>query len=232
MKFLIADDHELFLQGLDFILKKEYPNAQIKLADSYGRIMDILTTDKDFDLIITDLAMPGGNWLSSLQKMHEICSETPIIIISAVFDKEVLQKTYDIGVSGYISKSFSNAIILSAINLVLAGGMYVPPDLLKMSESMPQQSVKNLLKKMEKEKTEEETVTLTPRQTEVLNCIAEGLSNKQIAGKLGLSEGTIKIHITLLMRSLNVTNRIAAIRAGERLGLISYNTTKSENNHG
>ncbi|MBR1399075.1 MAG: response regulator transcription factor [Alphaproteobacteria bacterium] len=233
MKFLIADDHELFLQGLEFILKKEYPNAQIKLANSYSGIMDILKTDTDFDLIITDLAMPGGNWLSSLQKMHEICSETPIIIISAVFDKEVLQKTYDIGVSGYISKSFSNAIIISAINLVLAGGMYIPPDLLKMSESMPQQSVKNLLKKMEKEETEneEETVTLTPRQTEVLNCIAEGLSNKQIAGKLGLSEGTVKIHITLLMRSLNVTNRIAAIRAGEKLGLISYNTTKSENNH-
>ena len=131
MKFLIADDHEMFLQGLEFILRKEFSDIDIVLANSYTAIFNILNDQHDFDLIITDLAMPGANWLDAINKMHKICSEVPIIVISAVFDKEILQKTYDIGVSGYISKSSSNSVIMSAIKLVMAGGMYVPPELLR-----------------------------------------------------------------------------------------------------
>ena len=133
MKFLIADDHELFLQGLEFILRKEYPTAEITLTDSYTGIFDILQKRKDFDLILTDLAMPGANWREAITKMHNVCPETPIIIISAVFEPEILQETYNLGVSGYVSKSFSNSLILSAINLVMAGGMYIPPEVMKMS---------------------------------------------------------------------------------------------------
>ena len=87
MKFLIADDHELFLQGLEFILRKQYPEAQIVLTNSYTGIFDILQKQRDFDLIITDLAMPGANWLEAISRIHSICSDVPIIIISAVFDQ-------------------------------------------------------------------------------------------------------------------------------------------------
>lgn len=222
MKFLIADDHELFLQGLEFILRKEYPNSQISLANSYTGILNILKNEVDFDVIITDLAMPGSNWLDALSKVHKTCPEVPIIIISAVFDKEILQKSYDIGVAGYISKSFSNAIIISAINLVMAGGMYIPPDLVQLSAKSSPQPVRELLADLDNSKPKSESKILTARQKDVLNCLAEGLSNKQIAYKLGLSEGTVKIHITLLMRALNVTNRVAAVRAGEKLGLIAH----------
>jgi len=89
MKFLIADDHELFLQGLEFILRKEYPNAEIVLANSYGGIFDALKKQQDFDLILTDLAMPGANWFEALEKIHQQCPEVPMIIISAVFDKDI-----------------------------------------------------------------------------------------------------------------------------------------------
>ena len=133
MKILIADDHELFLQGLEFVLQKQYPDAEIVLAGSYSEIFEIIAKRKDFDLILTDLAMPGAKWLDAITKIHQDCADTPIIIISAVFDRSILQKTFDIGVSGYVSKSFSNSLIISAINLVMAGGMYVPPEVLQMS---------------------------------------------------------------------------------------------------
>lgn len=230
MKFLVADDHELFLQGLEFILKKEYPDAKLVLAGDYTEIMKILEKNNDFDLLITDLAMPGGNWLESLMKIHTVAPEMPIIVVSAVFDKEILQKTYNIGVSGYVSKSFPNNIIISAINLVLAGGMYIPPDLVKIGLRDTTGQLQDLMKNFEtpQKKTVDEKI-LTPRQLEVLQCLSEGMSNKQIAYKLGLSEGTVKIHITLLMRALNVTNRVSAVRAGERAGLLG-NINGDKNN--
>lgn len=224
MKFLVADDHELYLQGLEFVLKKEYPDATLVLGGNYTEILKIIEKEKNFDLLITDLAMPGGNWLEALQKIHNLASEMPIIVVSAVFDKEVLQKTYNIGVSGYVSKSFPNNIIISAINLVLAGGMYIPPDLVKMSVKTAPEQLSDLIKNFDNsgKKNVSDDKLLTPRQLEVLQCLAEGMSNKQIAYKLGLSEGTVKIHITLLMRALNVTNRVAAVRAGEKAGLIAH----------
>ena len=223
MKILIADDHELFLQGLEFILKKEYPAAKVESANNYLEIFDRLTKDKGFDLIITDLAMPGANWHDALGKIHEMCPETPIVIISAVFEKEILQKTFDIGVSGYISKTFSNNLIISAINLVLAGGVYIPPEILQVGAKASPEPINSLMKDLEiavSQDKKEITKKVTPRQLEVLQCISEGMSNKQIAYKLGLSEGTVKIHITLLMRALDVNNRVSAVLEATKQGLI------------
>ena len=221
MKFLIADDHELFLQGLEFILRKQYPEVQIVLTNSYTGIFDILQKQRDFDLIITDLAMPGANWLEAISRIHSICSDVPIIIISAVFDQEILQKTYDIGVSGYVSKAFPNNIILSAINLVMAGGMYIPPELLNINLKNRQLPIHDLIEDLnDSPKSARDNKILTPRQFDVLKCLAEGLSNKQIAYRLGLSEGTVKIHITLLMRALDVGNRMQAVREARHRGLL------------
>lgn len=220
MKFLIADDHELFLQGLEFILRKEYPQAEIVSAKNYTEIFAILEECKDFDLILTDLAMPGADWLEAIEKIHKLCPELPIIIISAVFEREILQKTYDLGVSGYVSKAFPNNLIIGAINLVLAGGVYIPPEILQMSVASPSAAVQKLVKDLNQTQVKSDK-NLTPRQTDVLRCMAEGLSNKQIAYKLNVSEGTVKIHITLLMRTLEVTNRTAAVRKATQLGLLN-----------
>ncbi|MBR1825738.1 MAG: response regulator transcription factor [Alphaproteobacteria bacterium] len=219
MKFLIADDHELFLQGLEFILHKEYPQTEIVLAKNYTEIFSVLEAQKDFDLILTDLAMPGADWLEAIERIHKICPDVPIVIISAVFEREILQKTYDLGVSGYVSKAFPNSLIIGAINLVLAGGVYIPPEILQMSENSPSEKVQKLLKNLNQPQVKSDK-SLTPRQTEVLHCMAEGMSNKQIAYKLNVSEGTVKIHITLLMRTLEVTNRTAAVRKAVQYGLL------------
>lgn len=231
MKILIADDHELFLKGLEFILEQNVQHTEITTACNYKEIFSILENNKDFDLIITDLAMPGENWLTAINKIHNTLPDTPIIIISAVFDKELLQQTLDIGVAGYIPKTANNNLIISAINLVLAGGMYIPHELLyaQKTQSLANEKQKEYitpLKNLEKitENTKDETKKgLTERQIDIVKCIAEGLSNKQIAYKLNLTEGTIKVHITIILKLLNVKNRTSAVIEAAKRGYISDN---------
>lgn len=223
MKILIADDHELFLNGLEFILGSEFKDSEIVTAKNYTEIFEKLKVHNNIDLIITDLAMPGANWLEALGKMHNQAKDTPIIIISAVFDKDILQKTLEIGVSGYIPKSSSNSVMLSAINLVLAGGVYIPKELFsnKAGNKDLEQEIKrlkilssdNALIKAEKK--------LTPRQIDVVKAIARGLSNKIIAYELGLTEGTVKVHITVILKVLGVTNRTAAVMEAVKQGYIT-----------
>jgi DNA-binding NarL/FixJ family response regulator len=90
--------------------------------------------------------MPGADWLEAIEKVHKLCPEMPIIIISAVFEREILQKTYDLGVSGYVSKAFPNNLIIGAINLVLAGGIYIPPEILQMNAKSAYEPVRELVK--------------------------------------------------------------------------------------
>lgn len=230
MKILIADDHELFLKGLEFILHENLQNIDITPAQSYTEIFSILEQNNSFDLVITDLAMPGANWLDAINKIHQTLPETPIIIISAVFDKEILQQTLDIGVSGYIPKTASNNLIISAINLVLAGGVYIPHELMySTKQSNLEQEKKEYmaplktLEKLTSTTSEHTQKSLTNRQIDIIKCIAEGLSNKQIAYKLNLTEGTIKVHITVILKILNVKNRTSAVIEAAKRGYISDN---------
>lgn len=229
MKILIADDHELFLKGLEFILQENLKNIQITSANSYTEIFQQLNKNDYFDLVITDLAMPGANWLNAITKIHETLPETPIIIISAVFDKEILKQTLDIGVAGYIPKTASNNLIVSAINLVLAGGVYIPHELLYTTKASTlsiekQNDEINSLKNLEKislPPSSSSEKRLTERQIDIVKCIAEGLSNKQIAYKLNLTEGTVKVHITVILKVLNVKNRTSAVIEAAKRGYIT-----------
>ncbi len=221
MKILIADDHELFLNGLEFVLGTEFKDAKIVTAKSYTEIFERLKKETDFDLIVTDLAMPGSNWIEALDKMHEEAKDVPIIIISAVFDKEILQRTLEVGVAGYIPKSSSNAVIMSAINLVLAGGVYIPKELLsnKIDNNELTQEIKRL-KSLSENELKKGDKKLTPRQIDVIKAIGRGLPNKLIAYELGLTEGTVKVHITVILKILGVTNRTAALMEAVKQGYI------------
>lgn len=222
MKILIADDHELFLKGLELIISDLTPDIQLVKANNYKEILDIVAEQSDFDLILTDLAMPGANWLDALQQIHDKLPNTPIIILSAVFDKEIVQKTMNIGAAGYIPKTSSNAVIISAIHLVLSGGVYIPAELLR---NTPKEfDMLKLLEQVSDDHNMDEKVkVLSPRQIEVLRLISIGKSNKQIAFELGLTEGTVKIHVTAILKLLNVYNRTGAVAAAVQLGLLNKN---------
>lgn len=231
MKILIADDHELFLKGLEFILNENLQNFELSTAQSYTDIFKTIENQSNFDLIITDLAMPGANWLTAINKIHTILPDTPIIIISAVFDKEILQQTLDIGVAGYIPKTASNNLIISAINLVLAGGVYIPHELLYSTKPTNTQkeyiAPLKTLEKLSSNTPESPKKGLTSRQIDIVKCIAEGLSNKQIAYKLNLTEGTVKVHITIILKVLNVKNRTSAVIEAAKRGYIIDNISEN-----
>ncbi len=220
MKILIADDHELFLKGLEMILSDFDPKAELVKAKDYNEVLNVVANQKDFNLVLTDLAMPGARWIDAIQKIHEQLPETPIIILSAVFDKEIVQKTIEIGAAGYIPKTSSNAVILSAVSLVLSGGVYIPAELLKDTSQNEFDVLKQVEQISEHPDINEKVKILSPRQIEVLKLISLGKSNKQIAYDLGLTEGTVKLHVTAILKLLNVYNRTGAVVAATQLGLL------------
>ena len=220
MKILIADDHELFLKGLEIILTDFDKSAELVKAKNYTELLSIIEKEQSFDLILTDLAMPGAVWLDALKQIHEKLPETPIIILSAVFEREIVQKTIELGASGYIPKTSSNAIIISAVNLVLSGAVYIPAELLNDTPSSEFNELKKLENISESVDVNEKIKILSPRQLEVLQLIASGKSNKQIAFELGLTEGTVKLHITAILKILNVYNRTGAVAQATTLGLL------------
>ncbi|MBR2033130.1 MAG: response regulator transcription factor [Alphaproteobacteria bacterium] len=221
MRILVADDHELFLRGLEMVLKDYNSDIELVSARNYSEIFSIIKKDKNFQLILTDLAMPGAQWLEAIKFIHETLPEIPIIILSAVFEKEIVQKTIEYGAAGYIPKTSSNAVIISAVNLVLSGGVYIPPELLKDTH----QNEFDLLKQIENlpyvQNVEENAKILSPRQVDVIRLISKGKSNKQIAYELGLTEGTVKLHVTAILKLLNVYNRTGAVVEASKLGLIN-----------
>lgn len=223
MRILIADDHELFLKGLEFILRDIFPTDEFVFAHSYTDIFKIIEdTPADFKLVLTDLAMPGANWLKGIEQIHSKLPETPIIILSAVFEKEIVQKTIEIGAAGYIPKTSPNAVITSAVNLVLSGGVYIPPELL----GNVKESEFDLLKQFENSEDTEKLphnangTIFSPRQTEVLSLMAKGYSNKQIAYELGITEGTVKLYVTAILKNLDVYNRTSAVNEARKRGLV------------
>ena len=222
MKILIADDHELFLEGLKLVLKSHFAEANVVAVKNYIELFEAIKKE-NFDLIITDLAMPGANSIDALSKMHALIIDTPIIVISAVFDKEIVQRTIEIGVSGYIPKSSSNDLMLSAIHLVLAGGVYIPKALLDEVSVLPEMTpdFQDLKEAGQGTDLKDKSKKLTPRQIDVVRGIAKGLPNKLIAYELGLTEGTIKVHITVILKTLGVSNRTGAVIEAVKKGYIT-----------
>ena len=206
LKILIADDHELFLDGLRLVLTDLDEEVSIDTVHNHLELQEKAKGDVSYDLILTDLAMPGMNWHESLRLLKENNPNTPIVILSAVTDSENVLQAIDIGASGFIPKTSTSKIILGALHLILAGGLYLPPELLSLSE---------------KEETDNENKgPLTPRQLDVLRLMGQSKPNKVIARELNLSEGTVKLHVTAILKALDVTNRTGAVIAGKRLGLI------------
>ena len=205
LKILIADDHELFLDGLRLVLSDLDSAITVDTASNHHELQQKADGKTAYDLILTDLAMPGMPWHESLRRLKENNPDTPIVVLSAVTEPENVLQAVDIGASGFIPKTSSNKIILSALHLILAGGLYLPSELLSLQNKPEDTAVKGIL---------------TPRQLDVLRLMGQGKPNKIIARVLDLSEGTVKLHVTAILKALNVINRTGAVIAGRNLGLI------------
>ncbi|MDH5426257.1 MAG: response regulator transcription factor [Gammaproteobacteria bacterium] len=196
MKILICDDHALFRDGLkQLILQHNSAFTVIEAASmAEGRQQ---CEQHTFSLILLDLNMPGSNGVASLP---EICSRTtaPVIVVSADDRNETIQMTVRQGVAGYLAKSSDSTAMISVIKKVLAGEKYFPAAALQANKHTA-------------------ALSLNTRQIEILQCLVDGLSNKQIADKINLSEGTVRQYVTIILRTLGVDNRTQAANAGRQL---------------
>lgn len=211
MKILIADDHALFRDGLSMHLEQIAPRAVISQAGNFSQAVKILEAEPQIDLIIIDLDMPDMKWEEGLAQLKANAPGARFIVISASEDNRNIKKALELGISGYIPKRSETKVLTSALKLILDGGTYLPPSILEHANA-------GLFGDSNEGKTKGKT--LTPRQSEVLSYVAEGMSNKQIAYKMGVSEATVKLHINALLRAVGATNRTQAVIIAQKMGLI------------
>jgi DNA-binding NarL/FixJ family response regulator len=208
-EILIADDHPLFRDALKSALARALPDARLLDADCVPALQSLVESHPGADLLLLDLQMPGANGFSALAHMRGQYPGLPIIVVSALDDAATVRRALAHGASGYIPKSASADTIGEAVQHVLDGDVWLPPHLGQAPGTL---------------KPDEATVAaqiaeLTPQQFRVLGLLAEGLLNKQIAFELGVSEATIKAHMTAIMRKLHASNRTQVALYASQLAL-------------
>lgn len=207
MRILIGDDHLLFREGLRRLLEQLGEGTVFADASTFDEVIAIVESGEDFDLVLIDLQMPGWPGFSGIEQLCTMAADTPVVVVSASENQSDVRASLDSGASGYIPKSSSVKIMLSALNLVLAGGIYLPPSVIGADTAAAASGGVGEVSR----NIGGGAHMLTQRQWEVLNCLREGKSNKQIAYELGLSEGTVKIHVTAIFKTLGVKNRTQAV---------------------
>lgn len=216
MRLLLVDDHALFREGMRLVLQQLPEVTEILEAGSFSEALKVAEANPDLDLALLDLNMPGSDGAISIRYFNRHYPHIPVMVVSGEEGRTIMEKVMASGALGFVCKNSSAPVMLSALNLVLSGGVYVPPQLLRPSDDGSRQDADRL----DKRSTRTNEFGLTARQMEVLQCIAEGLSNKEIADKLNLAEGTVKIHVAATYQTLRVNNRMEAVRLAEQLGMI------------
>jgi len=209
-RILIADDHPLYGDALRAVVPQAFSQVALFEACCSEEVVAQVTSDAAFELIVLDLNLPGASGLSCLMQVRQAAPLTPIIVVSGVDDPTTMGEVVMAGAAGYVPKSAPRQVLIDAIRIVMAGGTYLPAAAVialrgrrgSAHSSTPQQAPQKL----------------TSRQRRVLSLLAEGMSNKNIARTLDLSEITVKAHVSALLRKLGVANRVqAAIEARKLL---------------
>ncbi len=205
LRVLTIDDHAIFRAGLRHILRQLDENVEIVEANDLDQALNLAQrqerTQAQFDLVLTDLMFDRLSGPIDLKALCEAYHDSTVVVMSVKDRASDVRSAIQLGASSYIPKSASADVMISALRLILAGGVYLPPTLL---EAAPDTAQPRRGGKLE---------VLTPRQKEVLALLAEGKSNKAIADRLGLSPGTVKVHMTRIFKSLGVSNRTEAVVA-------------------
>jgi len=205
-RLVIADDHPLFRDALRQGIATVLTSAKIDEAGSFEDLTTLLERDAEVDLILLDLSMPGINGFSGLIYLRAQYPAIPVVIVSASDDVGTIRRSLDFGASGFIPKRFGVDTLRDAIVKVMEGDVWVPPDVDLSSAADPDMT-----------RLRDRLVTLTPQQVRVLMMLSEGLLNKQIAYELGVSEATIKAHVSAILQKLGVESRTQAVIAAAKI---------------
>ena len=200
MKVLVVDDHPLIREALRNVLAELDAKCELlESADSAGALR-IVAARPDIDLVLLDLNLPDAEGFTTLEELRRRRPATAVVVCSAQHDHQVVARAIALGAVGYIPKSTSHEVMVSALRLVCSGGMYLPPEVLAAAQPGRGES------------------QLTARESQVLALMLEGKSNKRISRQLGMAEATVKNHVTAILKALGASNRTEAVIAAGRLG--------------
>ncbi len=214
MNILLVDDHKLFREGMRYVLEaglRDETNGEFVIYEAADSNTAVRCAQQhpELDLVLMDLNLPDSQGLSGLQAFIRRFPVLPVVVLSASTQRSDITRSLEAGAMGFIPKDSSSSAVVNAIRLVLTGNIYVPPVLL--DQEVPVTASNGT----------QGSSGLTGRQQEVIQLIAEGKSNKEIARQLNLAETTVKMHVTHIMRTLDVSNRTQAVVKAERLGLVA-----------
>lgn len=212
MKMLLVDDHALFREGLKLLLRSLGGELEIDEAGDCAQALEKMS-GQGYDLVLLDLNMPGRGGLDALSALREAAPSTPVVVLSGEEDPHLVRGAIDRGAMGFIPKSSTPEILIPALKLALAGGVYLPPAVLDTRADAPQPAP------AQAKPQETAPAGLTQRQMDVLRCVVQGKPNKVIARELDISEGTVKAHLSSVLHALGARNRTEAVYAAARLGL-------------
>lgn len=212
MKILVADDHRLIREGVKPLLRQIDATAEVLEAWDAATLWDAVRRHPVLDLALVDLDMPGMQGVSGLGELRDAFPSLPIVVVTGSEDPATARELLRIGVLGYIPKSSSSSVMTHAIQLVLAGGQYLP-SLILAGTAEVEHPVTRPAGAAAESGGAPEGRRLSPRQLDVLRLLAEGQSNKMIARALGVSLGTVKTHLVQIFQILGVRNRTAAVLA-------------------
>lgn len=210
LKILIADDHPLYRDAIRSALEMMFSELTLIESEDIDSTIAQLEAHRDTDLLLLDLNMPGSSGLFGLIHIRKIFADLPIAVVSGMSESSVINKAINAGAQGFISKTADAKTMASAINSVLAGDIWTPQELSSQTHS-----------DSEFEALTQKVSTLTPSQYKILCYLKDGLLNKQIAADLGISEATVKAHITAVFKKLSINNRSQAVIIANQLQLLS-----------
>jgi len=210
MKILVTDDHPIMREALKIALGSMLPDGEIICAGTLDEAVRLARAHEP-SLAILDLGLPGQSGIGSLTSFRQQVPEVPVVVFSAMDDRATVLSALDAGAMGFIPKTVPSDVLMSALRIVFAGAIYVPPEALDGAQApaadrpAPPRS--------------EDFGALTPRQREVMNLLLQGHSNKRICRQLSIAENTVKVHVSAVLRALNAENRTQAVLAASRLGV-------------
>lgn len=207
-KILIVDDHGLVRAGLRPIIKDALNSeCDILETESLEATLQVLKEQSSsIDLVLLDLTLPDAQGLLALEQVREHFPSVPVAVLSAQTDTHMIQSAYRMNISGFIIKNAKAEILVSAVRLILSGGVYIPPEMLTATMNPPER-----IRRSRERSSSNDGSQLTPRQQEVLYLITKGASNQEISDSVGATIGTVKSHVVGILRALGVHSRTQAI---------------------
>jgi DNA-binding NarL/FixJ family response regulator len=209
MRILLADDHPLFAEALKTLIERSLPDSRLTIAQDLATAHRALSSSERFDLAILDLYMPGAEGFAGIESTLARFPDIPLIVISGVATPTEVARSLALGARGFLPKTLPSKVLAAALQVVAAGGTYVPADYALSERHTPSQPSEPAAA----------TVLLTQREQQVLVLLSDGLSNKEIARALEVEEITVKLHARNIYRKLGVRNRVEASNAASRLNL-------------